>query len=62
MSFFEDSLTTFVKDFAYGDAIRHLSNHNFTAEQIKKELQCSMSLSAIQKIMDEHRQTKLLDS
>lgn len=56
MSYFQDSLTTFIKDFAYGDAIRHLANHNFTAEQVKKELQCSLSLSEIQKIIDQHKQ------
>lgn len=58
MSYFDNALADFVKNFAYGDGIRHLADKGYTAERIKKELGYSLDISEIEKIMEKHREDK----
>lgn len=51
MSYFENSLSNFVQDFAYGGAIRHLVDNGYTAKRIKKEFDYPLSLETIEKIV-----------
>lgn len=58
MSYFDDALADFVKNFAYGDAIRHLADKGYTAERIKKEFGYSLPISEIEKIIEKHNEKK----
>ena len=35
--YFQEALSNFTKDFAYGGAIRHLVDHGYTVDRIIKE-------------------------
>ena len=54
MGQFEESLQNFTRDFAYGGAIRHLTDHGYTPEQILKEYRYPLSLETIEKIQKDY--------
>ncbi len=53
MTYFEDALANFVQDFAYGDAIRHLADKGFSAQQIKERYEYPLPIEKIDKIVQE---------
>lgn len=57
MSYFDEALSDFVQNFAYGDAIRHLADEGYTAERIKKEFDYPLSVEKIEKIVQEQLNT-----
>lgn len=58
MGCFEEALGNFTRDFAYAGAIRHLCDHGYSAQQIKKEFGYPLSVESIEKIMNEYKQEK----
>lgn len=58
MGYFEESLQNFTRDFAYAGAIRHLSDHGYTAAQMKKEFKYPLSIEAIEKIILDYEKEK----
>ncbi len=52
--YFEEALSNFTKDFAYGGAIRHLVDHGYTVDQIIKEFHYPLSRESIEKIAAQH--------
>jgi hypothetical protein len=52
--YFEEALSNFTKDFAYGGAIRHLTDHGYSVDQIIKEFNYPISREAIEKIVNQH--------
>ena len=54
-SIFQEALGSFVKNFAYGDAIRHLLKRGYTVERIMKEFQYPLSEEEIRKIAEEYK-------
>lgn len=55
---FNEALSNFTKDFAYGGAIRHLIDRGYTVDMIIKEFKYPISRESIQKIADAHMQDK----
>lgn len=53
--YFEESLSNFVRDFAYGGAIRHLVDQGYTADRIIREFHYPLSRESIEKIVNEHQ-------
>ena len=45
--YFEEALSNFTKDFAYGGAIRHLVDHGYTVDRIIKEFHYPISIESI---------------
>lgn len=58
MGYFEESLQNFTRDFAYAGAIRHLRDHGYTAEQMKKEFHYPISIESIEKIIADYEKEK----
>lgn len=56
--YFEEALSNFTKDFAYGGAIRHLVDHGYTVDRIIKEFHYPISRESIEKIVDRYRKEK----
>lgn len=56
--YFKEALGNFVTDFNYGGAIRHLVNHGYDAERIKREFNYPLSIDAIQKIIDDYKSSQ----
>jgi hypothetical protein len=56
--YFEEALSNFTKDFAYGGAIRHLVDHGYSTDQIIKEFNYPVSRETIEKIVDQYTQEK----
>ena len=56
--YFEEALSNFTKDFAYGGAIRHLVDHGYTVDQIIKEFHYPISRESIEKIVDSYKEQK----
>ncbi len=54
MGQFEESLQNFTRDFAYGGAIRHLTDHGYTPKQILKEYRYPLSLETVEKIQNDY--------
>ena len=52
--YFEEALSNFTKDFAYGGAIRHLADHGYTVDKIIKEFHYPISRESIEKIVNQH--------
>jgi hypothetical protein len=52
--YFEEALSNFTKDFAYGGAIRHLVDHGYSVDQIIKEFNYPISKEAIEKIVNQY--------
>lgn len=56
--YFEEALSNFTRDFAYGGAIRHLVDRGYTVDQIIKEFQYPISRESIEKIVNQHLESK----
>lgn len=56
--YFEKALSNFTRDFAYGGAIRHLVDRGYTVDQIIKEFQYPISRESIEKIVNQHLESK----
>lgn len=54
--YFEEALSNFTKDFAYGGAIRHLVNHGYTVDRIIKEFHYPISRESIEKMVEQYTQ------
>lgn len=57
-SYFNDALSNFAKDFAYGGAIRHLVDKGYTAERIIREFKYPLSRASIEKMVADYQKTK----
>lgn len=56
--YFEEALSNFTKDFAYGGAIRHLVDHGYTVDRIIKEFHYPISRESIEKIVNQYLEQK----
>lgn len=56
--YFEDALSNFTKDFAYGGAIRHLVDRGYDTNRIIKEFNYPISRESIEKIVDQYLKEK----
>ncbi len=52
--YFNESLQNFVRDFAYGGAIRHLVDLGYDTDRIIKEYHYPLSRDTIDKMVQEH--------
>ncbi len=52
--YFNESLQNFVRDFAYGGAIRHLVDLGYDTDRIVNEYHYPLSRDTIDKIVQEH--------
>lgn len=57
-SYFNEALSNFVKDFAYGGAIRHLVDKGYTVERIIREFHYPISRESVEKIVEDHLKSK----
>lgn len=57
-SYFNEALSNFAKDFAYGGAIRHLVDKGYTAERIIREFRYPLSDESIKKMVNDYLKTK----
>ena len=57
-SYFNEALSNFAKDFAYGGAIRHLVDKGYTAERIIREFHYPISRESGEKIVEDHLRNK----
>lgn len=57
-SYFNEALSNFAKDFAYGGAIRHLVDKGYTAERIIREFHYPISRESVEKIVEDHLKNK----
>ncbi len=58
MGYFEEALSDFVQNFAYGDAIRHLVDKGYTADRIEKEFQYPISKERLEKLVEGYKKEK----
>lgn len=58
MGYFEEALSDFVQNFAYGDAIRHLVDKGYTVDRIEKEFQYPVSRERLEKIVNGYLEEK----
>lgn len=56
--YFEEALTNFTRDFAYGGAIRHLVDHGYTVDRIIKEFQYPIPKESVEKIVNQYLEEK----
>ena len=56
--YFNESLQNFVRDFAYGGAIRHLADLGYDTDRIIKEYHYPLSRDTIDKIVRDHLESK----
>ena len=54
-SYFNEALSNFSKDFAYGGAIRHLVDKGYTADRIIREFHYPLSRETIEKMVADYR-------
>ncbi len=54
-SYFNEELSNFTKDFAYGGAIRHLVDKGYTADRIIREFHYPLSRETIEKMVADYR-------
>ncbi len=57
-NYFNEALSSFTKDFAYGGAIRHLVDKGYTAERIIKEFHYPLSRESIEKMVADYQKPK----
>lgn len=57
-SYFNEALSNFAKDFAYGGAIRHLVDKGYTVERIIREFHYPISRESVEKIVEDHLKSK----
>lgn len=58
MSYFDDALSDFAKDFAYGGAIRHLLDSGYSVERIIRDYHYPVSREYIEKVERRFREEK----
>lgn len=58
MGYFEDALSDFVQNFAYGDAIRHLVDRGYTVERIIRDFDYPLSEEKIRNIVERYEEEK----
>ncbi len=56
--YFNEALHSFVQDFAYGGAIRHLVDLGYDTDKIIKEYHYPLSRDTIDKMVKEHLKNK----
>ncbi|MCR5107355.1 MAG: hypothetical protein K6B28_04255 [Lachnospiraceae bacterium] len=56
--YFEEALSNFARDFAYGGAIRHLVDRGYDAESIIKEFKYPIPADSIRKIVSDYIREK----
>ena len=56
--YFEEALSNFTREFAYGGAIRHLVDLGYTVDRIVKEMQYPIPRESIEKIVDQYMEEK----
>ena len=61
-SYFNEALSNFAKDFAYGGAIRHLVDKGYTADRIIREFHYPISRESVEKIVEDHMKNKDKDN
>ncbi|EOS30184.1 MAG: hypothetical protein OSJ53_07165 [Kineothrix sp.] len=61
-SYFNEALSNFAKDFAYGGAIRHLVDKGYTADRIIREFHYPISRESVEKIVEDHLKNKDKDN
>ena len=61
-SYFNEALSNFAKDFAYGGAIRHLVDKGYTADRIIREVHYPISRESVEKIVEDHLKNKDKDN
>ncbi len=61
-SYFNEALSNFAKDFAYGGAIRHLVDKGYTADRIIREFHYPISRESVEKIVEDHLRNKDKDN
>lgn len=61
-SYFNEALSNFAKDFAYGGAIRHLVDKGYTADRIIREFHYPISRETVEKIVEDHLKNKDKDN
>ena len=57
-SYFNDALSNFTKDFAYGGAIRHLVDKGYSAERIIREFKYPLARESIEKTVADYQKSK----
>ncbi len=57
-SYFNEALSNFAKDFAYGGAIRHLVDKGYTADRIIREFHYPLSRETIEKMVADYQKRK----
>ena len=55
---FRQSLQNFTRDFAYGGAIRHLTDKGYSVDEIIRDFDYPLSREAIEDIVNKHLQEK----
>lgn len=58
MGYFEEALSDFVQNFAYGDAIRHLVDKGYSADRIEREFHYPISRERLEKIIEGYLKEK----
>ena len=56
--YFNEALSSFTKDFAYGGAIRHLVDKGYTVERIMKEFKYPLSKESIERMVNDYNKSK----
>ena len=56
--YFEEALSNFTREFAYGGAIRHLVDLGYTVDRIVKEMQYPIPRESIEKIANQYMEDK----
>ncbi len=56
--YFNEALTNFTREFAYGGAIRHLVDRGYDADRIIKELRYPLPRDVIERMVDEALKAK----
>lgn len=58
MSYFDDALSDFVKDFAYGGAVRHLLDKGYSLERIIRDYHYPVSREYLEKVEKRWKEEK----
>ena len=59
-SYFQNALSDFSFDVAYGDSIRHLANKGFSPQEIKTQLNTSISIEKIEEVIRKYQESQEL--
>mgnify|MGYP006993164249 CR=1 FL=1 len=56
--YFEEALHNFVRNFAYGDAIRHLVDRGYSVDKIMRSGQVHLPREQVEKIVNDYLQKR----